>query len=134
MDSLFCLLILFPLKHFIFDFLYQPPYQWMNKGKFGHPGGLLHAGQHAIGTWLVLFASFGGTALDNLVYVFFGFFAIAEFIIHYLVDYAKMNINKKMGWGPNTHSQFWILLGVDQLLHLWTYSVIIYFSLYPLGR
>jgi hypothetical protein len=35
-----------------------------------------------------------------------------------------MNLNKKLGWGPTTHEQFWWLLGLDQLLHALTYITI----------
>lgn len=32
-------------KHFIVDFPLQAfPYQYQNKGTYGHPGGLLHSG------------------------------------------------------------------------------------------
>jgi hypothetical protein len=50
------LLLLFLLftKHLILDFLYQPPYQWKNKGTYGHLGGIVHAGQHALATFSVL--------------------------------------------------------------------------------
>ena len=37
-------------KHFLFDFVFQRPYQFLNKGIYGHPGGILHAGLHAAGT------------------------------------------------------------------------------------
>ena len=42
------------VKHFVCDFVVQTPYQIMNKGRYGHPGGLLHAGIHAAATGLVL--------------------------------------------------------------------------------
>jgi hypothetical protein len=48
------LMLLLTIKHFIFDFLYQPPYQWQNKGTYGHWGGLVHSGQHALSTFLIL--------------------------------------------------------------------------------
>jgi len=32
-----------------------------------------------------------------------------------------MNLNKKYGWKPDQHAQFWWLLGVDQFLHALTY-------------
>lgn len=111
------------LKHFVFDFLYQPPYQWMNKGTYGHLGGILHALQHAVGTAVVLVFAAPQTMLDYphlLLQV-----PLAEAALHYHIDWAKMNLNKKMGWGANTHSQFWMLLGLDQLLHSLTYVGIV---------
>lgn len=104
------------VKHFVADFLYQPPYQWQNKGTFMHPGGLIHAGQHALATAFILL--FFAVPLAAPL-------AIGEFIIHYATDWSKMNINKKMGWGATTHNEFWILLGVDQLIHSLTYVAIV---------
>lgn len=106
-------LTLLVLKHFIFDFLYQPPYQWQNKGTYGHLGGLIHSGQHALATFFLtlLFAS----------PLFAAGLALAEFIIHYHMDWFKMNYNKKKGWTATTHNEFWVLLGFDQLVHTLTY-------------
>lgn len=49
------LFILFQIKHFICDFPLQAfPYQYLNKGTYGHPGGLIHATIHYIGTYIIL--------------------------------------------------------------------------------
>jgi len=110
------LVFLFTIKHFVVDFLLQFKYQWSNKGTYGHPGGLLHAGLHGIGTALCLYAFDWQHIL---------FFAGFDAVLHYHIDWAKMNINARMGWGPTTHEQFWWLLGLDQLLHSLTYIIII---------
>ncbi len=34
------------VKHAVADFFLQTPYQYCNKGTYGHPGGFLHAGIH----------------------------------------------------------------------------------------
>jgi hypothetical protein len=44
-----------------------------------------------------------------------------EFIAHYLIDWSKMNLNANFGWRCNESNAFWVLLGVDQLLHAFTY-------------
>lgn len=111
------LLTLLQLKHFVFDFLYQPPWQFRNKGTYGHWGGIVHSGQHAIPTFLLL--------LLWLTPLAAGIIAVGEFLVHYHIDWAKMNINAKMGWGSDTHNEFWQLLGLDQLLHQLTYIAII---------
>lgn len=111
------LLALFGVKHFIVDFLLQRKYQYANKGTYGHPGGLLHAGLHGVGTFLVLWLF---APLIWLVLM-----AIFDAVVHYHVDWAKTNINKKYGWTAATHDEFWWLLGADQLLHWLTYVVII---------
>lgn len=117
MDTTLLILFLLFTKHFVIDFPLQKPYQWMNKGTYGHPGGLLHSGLHGLGTWLSL--------------VWFTPYAIAlalfDFVVHYHVDWAKMNLNAKMGWGANTHEEFWWLLGLDQYIHSLTYIAIVAF-------
>jgi hypothetical protein len=111
MDTTLLILTLLVIKHFIVDFPLQVKYQYSNKGTYGHKGGLLHAGLHGIGT-LLCFFPFSHFAL---------WFAITDAVIHYHIDWAKMNVNTKMGFKPDTHEQFWWILGVDQLLHYLTY-------------
>lgn len=112
------LLITFLLvKHFIWDFWYQPPYMWQNKGTFGHWGGIVHSGIHAVTTFAILLFF---TAMPIAVMAM-----IFEFILHYLTDYAKMNINRVKGWGATTHNEFWQLTGFDQLVHQLTYIAIL---------
>jgi hypothetical protein len=108
------MLTLLVVKHFFFDFLYQPPYMYQNKGTYGHVGGVYHSMLHSVATMVILL-KFGVDAV-LVLYLFVG-----EFLIHYHMDWFKMWYNKRKGWGPNTHNQFWILLGVDQLVHYLTY-------------
>lgn len=107
------LIFLLTIKHFVFDFLYQPPYMWQNKGTYGHWGGIAHSGLHALATLGILL--FFTTPFMAIC------LSILEFTIHYHMDWFKMNYNKRMGWSPSTHNQFWILLGIDQLIHSLTY-------------
>ena len=104
------------VKHFIADFLYQPPYQWQNKGTYGHLGGIAHTAQH-IGLSAVILALFGAPPAWLLGLVIF------EAIVHYHMDWFKMNLNARKGWKCNTHNEFWILTGFDQLVHALTYLV-----------
>jgi hypothetical protein len=113
MTILWILTALF-VKHFICDFLYQPPYQWKNKGTYGHWGGLVHTGQHVVATIAIL--AIAGISLPIITMI-----AVAEFIVHYHTDWAKMNVNRHYGWGATTHNEFWILTGLDQLVHALTY-------------
>lgn len=115
--QILALLALLQLKHFVADFLYQPPWQYKNKGTFGHPGGLAHSGQHAVATFFILVFFTDPITAACL--------AIFEFWTHYLIDWAKMNLNAKLGWGPTTSENFWKLLGFDQLLHQLTYVIIL---------
>jgi Protein of unknown function (DUF3307) len=116
------LLILFLLftKHFIVDFPLQTPYQYLNKGKYGHAGGLLHSALHGLATFII-FAIFLVSIKLAL------FLAIIDFVVHYHIDWAKVNINNRYGWKSDKHSQFWILLGLDQYLHALTYIGLVFF-------
>ncbi|HUW48079.1 MAG TPA: DUF3307 domain-containing protein [Patescibacteria group bacterium] len=110
-------------KHFVADFLLQGPYQFLNKGNYGHPGGILHAVIQAVGTLLVLVPYLGYSAV--LLYL-----AIAECVIHYHIDWAKMSLNVKMDWKCDKSKEFWWLVGFDQYLHYMTYAamLLIYFG------
>jgi hypothetical protein len=112
--TLLTILSLLFVKHFLADFAYQPRYQWANKGTYGHWGGLVHTGQHVLLTVLILLVF--SISLPVIATI-----AIAEALIHYHTDWAKMNINAHFGWGATTHNEFWILTGFDQLIHALTY-------------
>jgi hypothetical protein len=118
MNELILLSLLFT-KHFIVDFPLQKSYQWKNKGTYGHPGGLIHAWLHAICTYIIIYFIFKDAGLAWIIGIIDGF-------IHYHIDWAKMNINKRYNWGANTHEQFWILMGLDQYLHAMTYIGLVY--------
>lgn len=111
------LLLLLFTKHFVVDFPLQGPYQWRNKGTYGHPGGILHAGLHAVGTLLAFFVFGTGIGIALVC-------ALLDAVVHYHVDWAKMNLNTKLGYKPDTHPEFWWLLGADQYLHALTYIAI----------
>lgn len=115
-DALYLILLLVT-KHFIVDFPLQTKFQYSNKGKYGHPGGLLHSFFHGCATYFC-FAWFAPIAA--------GYLAIIDMVVHYHIDWAKVNINNKFGWGPTTHEQFWWLLGLDQFLHAITYVGLVY--------
>ena len=111
MDIIFLLLALFT-KHFIIDFPLQTKYQWSNKGTYGHPGGILHAGLHGLGTFLC----FVWIALPTAIIA-----GLIDMLLHYHIDWVKMNLNRIKKWAPTTHEPFSWLLGADQYLHALTY-------------
>jgi hypothetical protein len=118
MSTVILLMLLFQLKHFVFDFLYQPPWMYKNKGTYMHQGGLAHAGIHFLSTFVILLF-FVAQPLAAVI-------AFTEFVLHYHIDWGKMNLNKMLGWSPTTSENFWRLLGFDQLLHQLTYVWIIW--------
>lgn len=114
------------VKHFIIDFPLQGPYQWKNKGTYLHQGGIYHAMLHLTGTIIAIASVFAFTGqLNHSTIKIIPLMGLLDGFIHYHIDWAKMNINQRMGWLPNTHPEFWWLLGFDQLLHTLTYVLII---------
>lgn len=104
-------------KHFIVDFPLQPRWMYANKGTWGHPGGIAHAALHGAATSLILCAF-------APAHIAFGI-GFLESSAHYLIDWSKMNLNRKTGWGPLTSEYFWWLLGLDQWLHAMCYVAIV---------
>lgn len=116
--NIFIVMNLLFFKHFIVDFILQTPFQYKNKGTYGHPGGLIHAFLHGITTYCILIFSYHEMAA---ILAFFDMF------IHYHVDWAKMNLNKHWNLEPSKNESFWWMLGLDQYLHSLTYIGILYF-------
>ncbi|MEZ5828566.1 MAG: DUF3307 domain-containing protein [Hyphomicrobiales bacterium] len=106
------------MKHTAADFFLQTKYQYCNKGTYGHPGGLLHAGIHVALTPLVYLVIAPASLLLAAG------IAVGEFIVHYHIDWAKEQITRRAGFTPQT-PRFWHALGIDQLLHGLTYIVIV---------
>ncbi len=114
-DSAVLLLLLLQMKHFVFDFILQTPYQLKNKGIYGHPGGILHSGLHAVGTGFVLLVM--ATPPGMLAAI-----VVGEFLVHYHIDWGKEQIMRRAGGTQNAF--FWRMIGLDQLLHQLTYLAI----------
>jgi len=122
LNTLFLLMIAFSVKHFICDFpLQATPYIYENKGTLLHWGGWIHAAWHATFTMLVI-----TTFVPSLPHHLVPLLGLGEGLIHYVIDYAKVNINKHFNLKPNNSEAFWILLGFDQLLHGLTYIGILW--------
>lgn len=105
------------VKHFIADFVLQSKFILDNRHTYGHPGGLLHAGIHAIGTLLVLWLFSVDVTLALIL-------AAAEGVIHYHIDWIKDRFGRRHALASSDKA-FWISLGFDQLLHHLTYVAIV---------
>lgn len=116
MEISLVLILLLSVKHFIVDFPLQVPYHYLNKGTYAHPGGVQHAFYHGVGTTLcfVWWAPFASILLG-----------IIDFILHYHIDWAKMQINRKYNLTPTNSEKYWWLLGADQLAHMLTYIFLV---------
>lgn len=110
--------VVLAIKHTLADYTLQTPYQIRNKGRYGHPGGLLHAGTHILLTlpvFLVLPASSVALAAAILA---------GEFLLHYHLDWSKEQLTKRYKL-TQKDTMFWNLFGLDQLLHMLSYVAII---------
>lgn len=110
--DLFIILTLLFVKHFVADFIFQTEEQVRGKGIYGNWAGITHSLAHVLGTFIVFYMFFGvGISL---------MFAVLDGLIHYHVDWTKININKKYNYTV-MDKQFWFWLGLDQLAHSLTY-------------
>ena len=111
--TIFALLAVLLAKHYVFDFVLQTPYMFLNKGKYGHPGGILHAGLHALG-------SIAAIVILPPSFVIALAIVVGEFVIHYHVDWSKEQIERRLKL-TGTDAGHYIVFGFDQLLHQLTY-------------
>jgi len=113
--TVFILLALFGIKHFIADFLMQHEYMLREKGIYGAVGGVHHAIVHASFTLLIL--AFFCSNANTIIALSF-----ADFVLHYHIDYLKQQLNKGL---TSADHMFWVWFGGDQALHYLTYIGII---------
>lgn len=106
------------LKHAVADFYLQTPYQHLNKGIYGHPGGIIHSAIHVALTPLVYLVIAPASLLLVLG------IALGEFLLHYHIDWLKEQIVHRNGWTAQD-SGFWYALGTDQCLHGLTYLALV---------
>lgn len=110
--------VVLSVKHTVGDYILQTSYQYLNKGTYGHPGGIIHSGLHALLTIPVFALLSPSSALLGIGII------VGEFIIHYHLDWSKEQLVKRYGL-TQTDPWFWHLFGLDQLGHLLTYVAII---------
>ncbi len=106
-------LVCFQVKHFVADYLLQPPWLIRGKGHFGNAGGYVHAGIHVVGSVPALLLA--GLPFAPLLLLLAG-----EYVVHFAVDHIKARISMGSEKGPATAS-YWALHGADQLVHQLTY-------------
>lgn len=114
------LLVLLQLKHWYVDFVDQSMEEVISKGIYGDGPGIAHSAKQGIGTLLAILCVTGSQ--------YFGYamiLAAIDFAVHYHIDWSKININKRFNYTTND-PQFWMWLGLDQMLHQLTYIGIIW--------
>ncbi|MCT2541104.1 DUF3307 domain-containing protein [Sedimentimonas flavescens] len=108
---------LFQLKHYIADFLLQSRRMVVDKGKYGHPAGLLHVAVHvALTLPILLYLGVAGKAIALAMLI--------EALVHYHIDWGKERLTALRLLTPSD-SAYWYSLGADQLLHQLTYICIV---------
>ena len=108
-------LFLLQIKHWFVDFVIQTDTEVKSKGIYGDFHGIMHSAKHGLGTLIC--------ALLVTGYPYFAFavvLAVLDFVTHYHIDWAKMNINRSRNLTPQDEA-FWFWLGLDQLMHYLTY-------------
>jgi hypothetical protein len=117
LPTIFFLLIIFQLKHFIADYPLQNPYML---GKFREDWGFFwplfaHVTIHAVITLGIIFV-----VKPSLWYL-----AIVDLVTHFIIDRVKAGKRYLGRWGAS-HPLFWWSLGLDQMLHHFVHYYIIY--------
>jgi len=110
-------LFAFQLKHFLCDFVLQTKFQVDTKRIYGHYGGFIHSGLHALFTLPILIAV--GASVTAVVLI-----DIGEFVLHYHVDWLKGQVDVRYGW-TEKDQMYWVVFGADQLVHQLTYLGIV---------
>jgi len=114
MDLGLAIVLMLTIKHFIADFVIQTDWMIAEKGHYGKIGGIAHSAVHGFFTLAILTVFAPWLAL---------YWAFVDFVVHYHIDWAKMKIGKKYGYTPSD-KQFWVWIGIDQMLHYLTYILI----------
>lgn len=105
------------IKHWYVDFVIQTDGEVKHKGTYGHWLGIQHSFKHVIGSMVVFLLA----GLDPQWVVFF---SVLDGLLHYHVDWFKMNYGNR----DITTPQFWNHLGLDQLAHSICYLFIVYYA------
>lgn len=119
------LLLGLQVKHLVADFVLQTRYMLAGKGRYGHPGGLAHAGLHG-----VLSAALLGLA--GVPAMVAAGIVLAEVLVHYHIDWSKARWTAERAL-TTAQPRFWVAFGVDQLLHQVTYLLMVGAALFGIG-
>lgn len=119
-ESILMLLVLLQLKHWYIDFVNQSNDEVKGKAIYGNLSGISHSAKHGAGTFLALIIVTGWQYITFALAL-----AVLDFVLHYHIDWAKMNYGNR----DITTPQFWNHLGLDQMAHQLTYIGIAYLIL-----
>ena len=110
------LLFLLLVKHSICDLALQSRFvnEQGDKKNLTDLKGYLHAGDHAIGTFIVALLFVGILPALSI--------AIADFVLHFIIDYAKRRYTLAKNI-KQSNSKFWYIQSIDQIAHYSCYFV-----------
>lgn len=109
------ILILLQIKHWYIDFVNQTDEEVQHKGIYLDWRGIKHSLKHGAATFVVLWTVTGWGNIEFAIAL-----ALADFLVHYHIDWCKMNYGNRDIQTP----QFWNHLGLDQMAHQITYIII----------
>jgi hypothetical protein len=107
-ETFIFVLVLLQIKHWYIDFVNQNEEEVKHKGIYLDWLGIKHSLKHGIGTLACLWTV---TGWANIEFAFF--IGVLDFILHYHIDWTKMNYGNR----DITTPQFWNHLGLDQMAH-----------------
>lgn len=117
-DSIFAILALLFIKHWYIDFVNQSMEEVNGKGIYGNAYGIMHSLKHGVATFAVFL-------IVGIVWPACVLLGFIDFLIHYHIDWAKININKRWNYTVE-NPKFWAWLGADQLAHSLTYLFLVW--------
>lgn len=106
------------IKHYFADYTLQSSWIIKGKGSFARAGGYVHAAIHVVGTTVVL-------AVLSVPAALIWILGACEFVIHFLLDFAKVNLGDRFSSSQNPW-KFWAINGLDQLFHHMTYVLMVW--------
>ena len=121
MDQITTILLLvaaFQIKHLVADFFLQTTKMIVGRERYWHMGRAQHAGLHSVFSAVVL-AVFGVGPVMLIAMV------VAEFIVHFHIDWAKARFSVDRNLTPD-QPMYWYAMGTDQAMHQLTYLVMIW--------
>jgi len=114
-EAILLTLVLLQIKHWYIDFVNQDMDEVNSKGTYGEWLGIRHSLKQGVGTMLCVLFVVGLPYIGWAVLM-----GLIDFIIHYHVDWTKMNYGNRDIQNP----KFWNHLGLDQMAHQLTYLLI----------
>lgn len=108
------LLFLLLIKHSICDLALQGRFtkKQGDKKNLSDIKGYLHAGDHAIGTFLVALLFVGLLPALGI--------ALLDFALHFAIDYTKRKYTLQI---PQSNKKYWVIQSIDQIAHYICYFV-----------